>query len=290
MKKRLREEDEIITIDSKRTKQEETYLLEQIPQDVIGYIFEFLYLNDVMNFGFTNKHLSQFLESNSPIWKEIASYYCTSSSSAVIDTTMYKEIIKEESLLRFDTSCIDTESVSNGDVTFSNNNRTCKGGNRWTTIKTKKEIEDGALYSWDYILDLFACNNAYKIIIGLENDDFPFLSQNSSMHAIGYIINSDAYAYNCGISKLITPDSRYDTETIHRFEAGNTIRCIVDTTSPQCSLENASFSLYKIVNTASDPILIAKLKNLDLKTTGCFYPALSLFHSTQVTLRLNSII
>jgi hypothetical protein len=283
------DDNESITVDAKRQKQQETDTIEQIPQDVIGYIFEFLCLKDVMNFGFTNKLLSQFLEKDSPIWKGIASYYCT---SILVDTSEYKSRIKEESLLRFDTTCLDPVILANRNVILSNNNRTCKNNSRWFSIKTRKKIEDGSLYSWDCILDTFESgvgNNAYKVFVGLENDDFPFLSQNYSTDIIGYKKQFCGYSYNCGISEVNVPDEKYGTEKYHAFNSGSIIRCIVDTTAPKYSLDNATFSLYEIQEN-SDPILITNLEGLDLETNGSFYPAVSIYQPNQVTIRLNNLV
>jgi hypothetical protein len=240
--------------------------------DVIGYMLEYLPIIDIFHFGIASKQTSSFLHEESSIWKAIYCRYVDDDN--VLHFSSFKEAVKEESIMKFDITCLDARISK---FTCMNNDRTIISDDRWLSVKTTKKICDGRLYSWECTLDIYRndTSNAYKLFIGLANQNFPFLTQDPSKDIIGLNLET-GFSFNCGICQQLTISGAYQSINSDpvAFQSGDVIRCIVDTREP-CSISSANFTLSKVESpqTAKE---FAVFSGIELTQFGPYYPAVSL--------------
>jgi hypothetical protein len=259
--------------------------IKELDDDAIGYIFTFLSILEVYKLGQCNTHLSQFLNDSSPIWQSLLSRYTLEKQF----NHSYKEVVKEQSLLKFDVASLNPKFISPDTLSFSNNNRTVTFPpiNDFTTIKTTKRIEDGILYAWNIVLDHWTTkpklimSNHYALLVGLDNDQFSYYNQDRCIDIIGY--NTNGYSYCLGNGDIYGYHSNRNPPA--EFKDGDIIQCVVDTRYPR-SIHSASFSLYKIESSTPDSAIeLCLMKDINLKDNGPFYPAISLIFDHQITLK-----
>jgi hypothetical protein len=163
-----------------------------------------------------------------------------------------------------------------------NGNRTIsQSDEHWETVKANRCLTPGQVHKWEFIidyLDSMETKNAYLIVMGVDNEQFPYLKQNRYSDICG-VHNSTGFSYNLGIKKKYYESKRAEYEfllnTEIKFKTSDRIKIIVDA-------RNASSSSMKLY---LNGMHFSTFASINLETNGLFYPAISLIRRQIVTIR-----
>jgi hypothetical protein len=277
----------------------ECNIIETLGEDATGCIFTFLSLSDINHFAQANRYMSRFIGPTSHLWQTLLTRYVSDEREQKQllsnNNNSYRHVVKEIVLLQFDLKILNPKIIGSEALTFSNDNRTvkCYGDHDWASVKTKKQIQDNTLYAWKVRLDEYehtndSFGNSYKVVIGIENDKFPFYNQNPKDDVIGYY-NSTGYSYITGVGSMNRQSKdRQVGKRCTSLRDGSVIQCIVDTRYPNNSLGFATFTLFYIDPENESAIEICRMDGIDLNENGLHYPAVSIIRGRRVTLQLCS--
>jgi hypothetical protein len=234
-------------------------------------------LKDIIDFGLTNKFLSQSLQEDSPLWEIIGRSRYSNLNSSIKSFDSYKEAVKKEALLKFDINCLNANSLSM--IRRFRINTTIRSKVGWITIRATREITNDSLYAWECILDHYYSD---VIFVGLSDNSFLYSSQDHTCNIIRNTLLDrigKVHVYDTS-GAMFTGVSIYKSHA--SFQSGDIIRCVIDTRYP-LGLEKARFRVYKV-----DPSAFAELKvdrKLDLRSTSAYHPVVSIHAPNQITIR-----
>jgi hypothetical protein len=292
--------------------------IQQIPDDLVLNLLLFVNVGDISRFSYSNKQYYELIHETDYLWKELCRIYLqrggwameiTSQNDAeteLVDrieqelnkekqqqqlsfelklsegNTRWRDEYRELVTFRFDSMSCDKCR----EMIYSNNNRSAENPQKptsgyWATTRGQKLLKPGNRYQWTFTLETFSrdSHNTWWIMVGVENTDFPFQSQQGN-DVIGYQSQHGGAALIIGPCTFTHKGDRQTPPKYVQLASGDCVGVVLDMTnsSGKSDTNTASIEFYHITESQCNRIIKATIP------AKPYYPAVSMNQNQKVTI------